>query len=142
MEKGKITEITAGTQQPVFFFDQWKQLRETNKPARLWGIGSAKAPNSDAESNPNLAAKASDQLRETAHASLGKYKQTLVEYQKAQQAHRLWKEKAQAAASPREQAVAAQTLRRVEAQLDSLERELRNGRQRTKSALDGLRAAS
>jgi hypothetical protein len=80
--------------------------------------------------------------RDTAHASLGKYKQSLKEYQAAQQAHRQLREKAAGELAPRDKAQVAQALRRIEAQLDSLERELRGGRLRTKAALDEARAAS
>jgi len=122
MEKGKITEIRDNAPSPSFFFDQWKHALT--------------------HPEPDAAAKEPTQLRDAAHTSLHKYKQSLLEYQKTQQAHRLWKEKTAQADSPRELAMASQTLRRLEAQLDSLERELRAFRHKTKSALEDYRAAS
>lgn len=122
MERGKINELNEGAAGASFFYDQWKHALVEPEPA-------------PAEREP-------EQLREVAHASLHKYKQTLLEYQKLQQAQLHWKEKSSQAKSPRDLAIASQALRHFEAQLDSLERELRGGRSKTKTALQDYQAAS
>ncbi len=122
MERGKTNEVKEGTAGPSFFYDQWKQALVEPEPAPV--------------------AREPERLREAAHTSLHKYKQNLLEYQKLQQAQLHWKEKASQAKSPRDLAIASQALRHFEAQLDSLERELRGGRSKTKTALQEYRRAS
>ena len=125
MDQREIVEQKSEAKGGSFFYDQWKLLqtrRETPKVDRT------------------LHAVAVDPAEE-AKKSLDRYKLRLKEYRQYQIAHRALMEKT-ASAPAEEKARLQQGLRHLEAKLDFLEKELKNGHARTKTAVQELRVAS
>ena len=125
MDQREVIEKKSEAKGASFFYEQWKRLQTRQE-----------APKADR----NLHAVAVDPAEE-AKKSLDRYKLRLKEYRQYQIAHRALLEKAETAASE-EKVRLQQGLRHLETKLDFLEKELRNGYRRTKSAVQELRAAS
>ncbi|MCC7344912.1 MAG: hypothetical protein IT573_08225 [Deltaproteobacteria bacterium] len=130
--QGKTVEAKGG----AFFYEQWKRLRVS---ADAGPAPAAEAPAGPAERH--LRAVPSDPA-EAAKKSLDRYKQRLQEYRDCQAARLALLRQSEAADSPAVKAKAQQGLKVLDGRLDFLEKELRHGYRRTKTAVQEIRQAS
>jgi len=170
MDRRDIPEKKIEAKGGAFFYEQWKRLRvtpeanaapgaeasETTPESKFSSLNSntaaeAKRPGGVWAANQswNQALPAERHLRavtvdpaEAAKKSLDRYKQRLQEYRDCQAAQLSLLGQCEAANSPEAKAKAQQGLKVLESRLDFLEKELRHGYRRTKTAMQDFRKAS
>lgn len=136
MDTREIQEKTVEAKGGAFFYEHWKRLRV-----------SADAAPAQQSWNPGLPAErhlraVQTDPAEAAKKSLDRYKQRLQEYRDCQAARLALLEQSETSASPEARAKAQQGLKVLDGRLDYLEKELRNGYRRTKTAVQEIRQAS
>lgn len=140
MDPRETQEKNSETKGGAFFYEQWKRMQSTpGTPARELAGHSTWSQALPADRQ--LRAVAVDPA-ETAKKSLDRYKQRLQEYREVQSALLHLQTQDAEATTPEEKSRAQQGLKILEGRLDFLERELRHGYSRTKSAMQELRKAS
>lgn len=140
MDPRKIREKNSEPKSGAFFYEQWKRMQSTpGTPARELVSHTTWSQALPAERA--LRAVSVDPA-ETAKKSLDRYKQRLLEYREVQSSLRQLQTQVTASADPEEKARVQHGLKILENRLDFLERELRQGYSRTKSAMQELRKAS
>jgi len=170
MDTREIQEKTVEAKGGAFFYEQWKRLRVSAdaSPAPAAEAPACPADSEFSSRNPNVAAEAKRpggvwsaqqswnqglpaerHLRavqtdpaEAAKKSLDRYKQRLQEYRDCQTARLALLEQSETSASSEARAKAQQSLKVLEGRLDFLEKELRHGYRRTKTAVQEIRQAS
>lgn len=170
MDTREIRENKVEAKGGAFFYEQWKRLRvssgapaaesaevpaahpesslpslaadpaaEPKRPGGVWARN--QAWNQGLPAKRHLRAVTVDPA-EAAKKSLDRYKQRLQEYRDCQTARLSLLEQSEAADSPEAKARAQQGLKTLDGRLDFLEKELRHGYRRTKTAMQEIRKAS
>ncbi len=170
MDTREIQDKTVEAKGGAFFYEQWKRLRvsadasaapsvavsaaqpeaalpspspnavsENKRPGGVWAGSQAWSQGLGAERH--LRAVTVDPA-EAAKKSLDRYKQRLQEYRDCQAARLSLLKQSEAADSPEGKARAQQGLKTLDSRLDFLEKELRHGYRRTKTAMQEIRKAS
>lgn len=170
MDTREIQSKTVEAKGGAFFYEQWKRLRvsadasaapsievsaaqpeaalpslnpspvsENKRPGGVWAGN--QAWNQSLPAERHLRAVQTDPT-EAAKKSLDRYKQRLQEYRDCQAARLALLRQSEAADSPAAKAKAQQGLKVLDGRLDYLEKELRHGYRRTKTAVQEIRRAS
>ena len=158
MDKWKIGEKPETRNNSSFFYDRVKQLRSAPEVVPASGAEeSSEVPSqgllkgledwSRRKAEIQIPATATSQVpkayaEKNAEMALGNWKLKIKEYQHLQQTHGEMKKSAESLTDASEKKTAQQALETLEAKLDRMEWELRQGYRRTRSAVREFKTAS